>query len=165
MARDRSHRYVAECFWEGETGKGYERYERSHRVVVPPAETALHLSSDPAFRGDPKLINPEQLLVAAASSCQLLSFLAVAARAGFDIRRYEDKAEGEMPEGDRPIRLTRIQLRPRIELGAGPTEASVREAVQRAHEECYIANSLKTEITVETEDADGRGVSDNEEIS
>lgn len=149
MAQHRAHLYRAECFWEGETGQGYARYMRQHRVVVPPAESALLLSSDPAFRGDPKLMNPEQLLVASASSCQLLSFLAIAARAGLDVRRYQDSAEGEMPEDDLPVRITRIRLRPRIELVSGPTEARVREAVQQAHEECYIANSLKTEVLVE----------------
>jgi len=62
-----------------------------------------------------------QLEVLAAASCQLLSFLAVAARARLDVVAYEDDAEGVMPEGDHPVRLTRIVLRPRIVLAAGPT--------------------------------------------
>src|SRR5215216_2588436 len=136
--RHNVHHYSATCIWRGETGQGYEKYARAHRVLVPPAEASLELSSDPAFRGDPKLLNPEQLLVAAASSCQLLSFLALAARAGLDVRSYEDQAEGEMPEDKKPIRISRIRLRPQIELVRGPSEASVRDLVRRAHEECYI---------------------------
>jgi organic hydroperoxide reductase OsmC/OhrA len=149
VAKHKVHRYAANCTWEGQTGLGYEKYVRAHRVAVPPAEAALNLSSDPGFRGDAKLINPEQLVVAAASSCQLLSFLAVAARAGVDVRRYDDEAEGEMPEAADPIRITRIRLRPRIEVNRGPSEAKVRDVVRLAHDECYIASSLKTEVNVE----------------
>ena len=115
-----------------------------------PAAQSLTLSSDPAFLGDPTLLNPEQLLLLAAASCQLLSFLAVAARARLDILSYEDEAEADMPEDDRPVRLTFIRLRPRIMLKPGNADESrVRQLVQLAHHECYIANSLKTEITVE----------------
>jgi organic hydroperoxide reductase OsmC/OhrA len=149
MTKQKVHHYAANCTWEGQTGLGYEKYVRAHRVAVPPAEATLNLSSDPGFRGDAKLINPEQLVVAAASSCQLLSFLAVAARAGLDVRRYDDQAEGEMPEAEDPIRITRIRLRPRIEVSRGPSEAKVRDAVRQAHDECYIASSLKTEVSVE----------------
>lgn len=149
MSKHKTHHYEAACSWEGETGSGYATYSRAHQVVVEPSKSTLSLSSDPAFRGDASRINPEQLLVAAAASCQLLSFLAVAARAGMDVRRYQDSAAGEMPEAELPIRITRITLRPRIELCSGPTEARVRQAVQQAHEECYIASSLKTEVSVE----------------
>jgi len=95
--------------------------------------------------------NPEQLVVLAAASCQLLSFLSVAARARLDVVAYEDDAEGVMPEGDHPVRLTRIVLRPRIVLAAGPTEQRVRHLVDVAHRECYIANSLHTDIDVQAQ--------------
>ena len=144
------HRYRACCAWQGSTGVGYELYTREHTASAPPADAALTLSSDPAFRGDPARLNPEQLLVLAAASCQLLSFLAVAARARLDVVSYEDDAEAEMPQGDRPICITTIRLRPRIVLAGGQAdEARVRRLVDLAHRECYIANSLKTEITVE----------------
>ena len=144
------HRYRARCSWLGSTGVGYEQYGREHHASAPPAAPELTLSSDPAFRGDPSHLNPEQLLVLAAASCQLLSFLAVAARARLDVVAYEDDAEGVMPEYDRPIRLTAIRLRPHIVLKPGRAdEARVRQLVQLAHHECYIANSLKTEVTVD----------------
>ena len=110
------------------------------------------ISADPAFRGDASRMNPEQLLVMAAASCQLLSFLAVAARARLDVVSYEDEATAEMPEADKPVRIVSIRLRPRIVLaggGAQGSEARVRQLVEIAHRECYIANSLKTEISVE----------------
>jgi organic hydroperoxide reductase OsmC/OhrA len=144
-----THRYTVRCSWSGSTALGYDAYGRTHRAEVPPAAGALTLSSDPHFRGDPSLLNPEQLLVLAAASCQLLSFLAVAARARVDVVGYSDEGEGEMPEGDAPMRITRIRLRPRIALGAPADEAKVRRLVEVAHKECFIANSLRTEVTVE----------------
>ena len=143
------HRYTTSCTWQGSTAAGYDAYERSHEAKAPPAPATLQLSSDPAFRGDPALLNPEQLLVLAASSCQLLSFLAVAARARIDVIEYRDDAEGEMPEDDPPMRITRITLRPQIVVWEDVSEARVRHLVEVAHRECFIANSLTTEVVVE----------------
>ena len=92
------------------------------RAQVAPVATTLDLSGDPAFRGDGTRLNPEQLLVLAASSCQLLSFLAVAARARIDVIAYHDDAIGEMPEDDHPVRITRITLRPRITVRGDVTD-------------------------------------------
>ena len=144
-----THHYRVRTAWSGSTGAGYEAYDRAHQASSPPSPAALELSSDPAFRGDPTLLNPEQLLVLAASSCQLLSFLAVAARARIDVVGYEDEGEGFMPEDDPPARLTRIVLRPRIRVVAGPTEERVRHLVDVGHRECFIANSLTTDVVVE----------------
>jgi organic hydroperoxide reductase OsmC/OhrA len=145
----RVHRYTALCAWQGSTAAGYEAYERTHEAKAPPAPATLQLSSDPAFRGDPALLNPEQLLVLAAASCQLLSFLAVAARARIDVIEYRDNAEGEMPEDNPPMRITRITLRPRINIRGDVDEARIRHLVDVAHRECFIANSLKTEVVIE----------------
>jgi organic hydroperoxide reductase OsmC/OhrA len=120
-------------------------------VTVPPAEAALTLSGDPAFRGDGRLLNPEQLLLVAASSCQMLSFIAIAARARFDVVSYTDEAEARMPEDDLPVRITAITLRPRIVVRGPVDEARVRRYVGLAHDECYIANSVRSEITIEAE--------------
>ena len=144
------HRYRARCAWQGSTGVGYQDYGRTHAASTPPAEGALALSGDPAFLGAGTRMNPEQLLVLAAASCQLLSFLAVAARARLDVVSYEDDAEAEMPEANHPVRITQIRLHPQIVLRRGRAdETRVRQLVDLAHRECYIANSLKTEITVE----------------
>jgi organic hydroperoxide reductase OsmC/OhrA len=128
---------------------GYEAYDRSHEASAPPAEATLTLSSDPAFRGDSALLDPEQLIVMAASSCQLLSFLAVAARARIDVVDYQDNAEAEMPEDDQPMRITRITLRPRITVRGDMSDERIRHLVDVAHRECFITNSLKTDVVVE----------------
>lgn len=151
MADEHVHRYQARTSWTGSTGVGYDAYDRRHRGEAPPAGAVLDLASDPAFRGDPTLLNPEQLVVLAASSCQLLSFLAVAARARIDVRSYDDDADAEMPDADRPVRLTTITLRPRVVVGPGPTIERVEHLLDVAHRECFIANSLRTEIALEPE--------------
>ncbi|WP_214364251.1 OsmC family protein [Pseudonocardia sp. H11422] len=143
------HHYRAHCSWSGSTAEGYRRYDRTHAAGAAPADAGLTLSSDSAFGGDPALLNPEQLVVLAAASCQLLSFLAVAARARLDVREYRDDAEATMPEAARPVRLAEIVLRPRIVLAAGPTPDRVRHLVEVAHRECFIANSLATPVRVE----------------
>jgi organic hydroperoxide reductase OsmC/OhrA len=143
-----THQYRSRCSWAGSTAVGYDSYSREHVVECPPAGPELTLSSDPAFRGDPALLNPEQLFLAAAMSCQLLSFLAVAARARIDVRSYEDHAEAEMPEHDKPMRISAIRLRPHILVAAGTDEEKVHKLVALAHEHCFIASSVTSEIDV-----------------
>ncbi len=138
-----THRYSAHLSWAGSTGAGYESYDRTHTI------DGVAMSADPAFRGDPSLPNPEQLLLAAAASCQLLSFLAVAARARIDVLGYTDEASAVMPEDDPPTRITSIVLRPRIRVRAGPSEDRVRHLVEVAHRECFIANSLRSSIAID----------------
>ena len=144
----RTHRYSARCHWSGSTGAGYEAYDRAHQAWAPPAAGVLRLSADPAFRGDPDLLNPEQLVLVAASSCQLLSFLAVAARARVEVLGYADQAQAVMAEDDRPTRLSSIVLNPSIWVVPGTSEERVRHLVEVAHHECYVANSLRTEVLV-----------------
>jgi organic hydroperoxide reductase OsmC/OhrA len=95
------------------------------------------------------LLNPEQLLLLAASSCQLLSFLETAARARIDVVAYRDDAQAFMPEHDKPLRVTRITLRPHIVVAGDVKEERVRHCVDLAHEGCFIANSIKSEISIE----------------
>jgi len=147
--RGRVHHYRARCTWSGSTAAGYEHYRRSHLATSPPASATLELSSDPAFFGEAELLNPEQLVVLAASSCQLLSFLALCARARVDVVAYEDDAEAEMAEGEPPIRLSEIRLRPRIHVAPGTSHERVERLVELAHRECYVANSLATPVLVE----------------
>ena len=146
-----SHEHVYETAlrWQGSTGAGYEAYDRAHEIALPPGEGRLDASSDQAFRGDPGRTNPEQLFLAAASSCQMLSFLAIAARSGVDVLAYKDRATAVMPEDRRPVWITAITLRPRIVVAAGTNLDRVRRIVEKGHEECYIANSVRTEITIE----------------
>ena len=143
-----THRYRAACAWSGTTAVGYDDYERTHTLSCPPAGVELTMSGDPAFLGDADLLNPEQLLLASAASCQLLSFLAVAARARIDVLAYEDAAEADMPEGETPVRITEIRLRPRITVASGTDAARVHKLVALAHEECFVASSLNSAMDI-----------------
>lgn len=143
------HHYRVRCAWEGSTAAGYDSYDRGHTATAAPAIDALPMSADPAFLGDPAAVNPEQLLVLAASSCQLLSFLAVAARARIDVVAYADDAEAVMPEDDPPVRITTIVLRPAISVRGAVDEDRLRHLCAVAHRECFIANSLTSEVLVE----------------
>lgn len=141
------HRYAARLRWSGSTAVGYDHYPRAHEVVVE--GDLLPMSSDPHFGGDPASRNPEQLLVMAASSCQLLSFLAVAARARLDVLAYDDDALGRMTEGDGPAWVESIELRPRIVLAPGSRTDRLQRLVEIAHRECFIARSLRSGMKIE----------------
>ena len=134
--------------WDGSTGAGYRAYPRAHTATAPPADVSLRLSADPHFRGDAELLNPEQLVVLAASSCQLLSFLSLAARKHLDVVRYTDDATGHLSEDLRGARIERVELRPVIHVAPGTDEDLVLRLVEQAHHECYIANSLNSTISI-----------------
>lgn len=142
------HRYEARSRWTGSTGAGWEAYDRVHSVSAPPAEAELTVTTGEA-KGDPRRLNPEQLLVMAASSCQLLWFLHLAAKARIDVVEYEDHAEAEMPEDDEPVRIARITLRPRIVVTSDTPRERVARLCALAHERCYIANSLSSEVALD----------------
>jgi organic hydroperoxide reductase OsmC/OhrA len=140
--------HQARLEWDGSTGEGYRSYPRAHTGVAPPAEAELRLSADPHFRGDAALLNPEQLVVLAASSCQLLAFLSLAARRHLDVVRYTDDATGHLSADLRRARIERIELAPVIHVAAGTDEALALALVEQAHADCYIANSLNSTVTI-----------------
>jgi organic hydroperoxide reductase OsmC/OhrA len=142
------HRYEASIHWGGSTGGGWDAYAREHQAKAPPAEPELTLTTGESH-GDPAHLNPEQLVVMAASSCQMLWFLHLAAKARVDVIDYRDEATGEMPETREPMSLKRITLRPRITVSPGTDSDRVLRLVERAHDHCYVANSLRSEVVIE----------------
>jgi len=146
-----THRYRARCEWSGSTAGGWDSYDRTHTAVTPPSTQRLTLTTGDGRVGNPDHMNPEQLLVASASSCQLLWFLHLAAVARIDVLEYVDEAEAVMPEDDPPLRITSITLRPRVVVRSGPSPSRVERLIELAHRECYIANSLKGELVIEPE--------------
>ena len=144
-----SHRYETRLNWSGSTGLGWDGYDRVHGATAPPAEQEIRLTTGESH-GDPSILNPEQLLVMSASSCQMLTFLHLAAKARIDVVAYEDEATGVMPLDDEPLRITEITLRPRITVAGDASEERVHKLVHTAHEHCFIANSLNSAMTIET---------------
>lgn len=143
-----TQRYETTLRWTGSTGLGWERYGREHGVTAPPAEQEVRLTTGEGH-GDASILNPEQLVVMAASSCQLLWFLHLASKARIDVVEYVDEALGLMPEDRAPVHITEVTLRPRITIAGEASEERVRKLVHTAHEHCFIANSLRSEMTIE----------------
>lgn len=151
MATD--HRYAATTRWAGSTKNGYAEYSRNHHTHTTPATTDLPVTADTPFGGDPGIHNPEQLLLIAASSCQMLSFLALAARKGIDVRHYTDDATAVMPKAGVDTKITHITLSPRITVAAvpdrtPPADDELHHYVQQAHHGCFIANTLNCDMTI-----------------
>ena len=143
----REHRYSINVRWTGNTGKGtadYRSYQRDHEINVLGKPLILG-SADPKFRGDPHRYNPEELLVSALSTCHMLWFLHLCADAGIVVVSYEDRAEGTMEESiERGGRFVRVTLRPHVRVTGSAEQAEALH--QRAHELCYIANSVNFPI-------------------
>lgn len=105
----------------------------------------------PVPMSDPFGVDPEEALIASASSCHMLWFLSLAQAEGIDVAAYRDDAEGMMGRlAPGKIGLTRIILRPQIDFAGSPPDAATLDRLHhQAHERCFIANSLKSEIVVE----------------
>ncbi|WP_020653722.1 OsmC family protein [Massilia niastensis] len=131
-----------------------QRYSRAHAwsfdggLQVPASSSPL---SVPVPMSDPAAVDPEEALVAAASSCHMLFFLSIAAQRGFVVDSYDDRALGLLDQdaGGRAA-LVRIELRPAIVFGGErrPEAADIAQIHHLAHEKCYVANSLKAEVVV-----------------
>jgi organic hydroperoxide reductase OsmC/OhrA len=138
------HRYPAKLVWTGAAQgptSSYEAYSREYTIELA-GKPPLRGTADPAFRGDPRLHNPEEFLVIALSSCHMLSFLALAARRRVLVVGYEDDAIGTMALKDGRVRFTDVLLRPRVTLAPGSDGVVVPAINAKAHELCFIANSV-----------------------
>ncbi len=148
----REHRFLLRLDWEGNRGSGtsaYAAYGREHRLAAP-GKPDIAGSSDPAFRGDAARWNPEELLVASVAACHQLWYLHLAAEAGIAVLAYHDAPEGTMVEDAKGSgRFTRVVLRPTVTIRAGDDAARAQALHERAHEMCFIANSVNFEVGCE----------------
>ena len=129
----------------------YDTYNRAHEVAFKGGDIVLPASSAPDFKGDAERVDPEEAFVAALSSCHMLTFLAVCAKKRITVERYVDAAEGFLEKGpDGKMWMTRVVLHPSVTFAAGqtPDAAVLQELHHKAHEGCFIANSVKTDVQV-----------------
>jgi len=149
--------YTAKVTWKSESPEAFAKnqYSRAHEWsfdggITVPASSSVHAVRLP-FSVE-EAVDPEEALVAAASSCHLLSFLWVVSKRGFVVDSYEDNAVGEMTKNEQGKEwISRITLDPQIVWGEKkPTAAELAEMHHEAHEVCYIANSIKSEVVVKT---------------
>lgn len=145
--------YTAEVIWSrGDQNFIDNKYSRRHLLrfdggVEVPGSSSPHVVPAPWSAAD--AVDPEEAFVASLSSCHMLWFLSLAARQGFVVDRYRDNAEGVMARNPRgKLFVSRVTLRPDASFSGNPIpSAGEIEALHRqAHEECFIANSVKTEV-------------------
>ena len=97
-------------------------------------------------------VDPEEAFVASISSCHMLTYLFLAYQRGFQVDSYQDVATGEMAKNEKGVPwVSSVVLRPKIAYSGDkiPSEAEVAELHHQSHEQCFIANSIKTQVTVE----------------
>ena len=146
--------YTADVAWRCEGDFATRRYSRGHTLsfdgglTVPGTAGPANVSPRYAVEG---ALDPEQAFTASISACHMLWFLDIAARAGFVVESYADKAEGTLAEGPsgKPV-MTRVLLRPQVVFTGErlPSPDELTALHHKAHEECFIANSVKTEIVI-----------------
>jgi len=150
------HRYEAKISWSRNGEKFIDnRYSRAHQwsfdggIKIPASASPLVVRAPLSVA---EAVDPEEALVAAASSCHMLSFLFLAAKQEFVVESYVDEAFGVMDKNEKgKFAFSRITLRPKIQFSPErpPSPAELEALHHAAHEECYIANSIKCEVVVE----------------
>lgn len=128
----------------------YEEYPRDHEVRYENG-LVVEASSAPDFGGDENRIDPEESFVASLVSCHMLTFLAVCSTKGLTVDSYEDAAVGTLEKsGEGRMMMTRVDLHPKVVFAPGVAvdDQQLAKLHERAHRGCFIANSVKTEVTV-----------------
>ncbi len=149
--------YSAQLAWQRQPQEAFtdKHYSRRHSLRFDGgAEVAgsSAVSSVPLPHSDPSAVDPEEMFIASLSSCHLLWFLALAAQAGFVVDRYDDEAVGTLAKDARcRVAMTVVTLRPRVAFsGTRQPSAAEHQALHHAaHERCYIANSVLTDVRCE----------------
>ena len=148
--------YIAEISWHRD-GQDFlsNRYSRRHLLRFDGGIEVVGSSSPhviPLPYSDASAIDPEETFVASLSSCHMLWFLSIAAKRKFCVDAYTDNAKGVMDKNaDGKMAMTIVTLRPKVTFSGEklPTQAQVEELHHQAHDECFIANSVKTEVRCE----------------
>ena len=125
----------------------YEAYPRNHTLSFKDGQESIIASASPPYRGDAGKADPEDMLVAALSSCHMLSFLAIAAKKKLTVQSYEDDAVGFLENDGGKLWMTRVILRPKVAIDTDA--ATLAQIHHLAHEACFIASSVKTDVKVE----------------
>jgi organic hydroperoxide reductase OsmC/OhrA len=150
----RQHAYAATVTWTGNLGtgtSGYRAYSRDHEIAAG-GKPVIAGSSDPLFGGDSSRYSPEDLLVASLAQCHMLWYLHLCADAGIVVTAYTDSAEGTMAESDDGSgRFTEVMLRPKVAVQSQEMAGAARGLHDRAHQLCFIANSVNFPVRVEPE--------------
>ena len=129
----------------------YKTYDRSHLWKFE-GGTIIHASAAPDYLGKSELVNPEEAFAASLASCHMLTFLAIASMKKYMVASYEDNAVAILGKNEKlKVAVTTVYLRPNIIFKGEniPDKTTIDEMHHRAHQECFISNSVLTEIIVE----------------
>lgn len=140
-----AHSYPLTLTW---TGNSLDSTYNRNATVSNPGKHPLSVSSAPEYLGDPARWNPEDLLGSALSTCHMLTFLALCAKAKVEVVGYEDHAEAILDTVEKVTRVTQIHLRPVIRVTRGTSMAKVTELFEKAHKYCFVANSITCEAVM-----------------
>lgn len=147
-----AHEYRATTTWRRTSSEfTYDAYNRAHTVKFGGGEE-VPWSAAPEFKGEADRVNPEEAYVAALSTCHMLTFLALASRKRFTVDAYIDEAVGRMERtAEGKYWIARVVLRPRVTFSGvrQPTTEELSELHHAAHENCFVANSVKSEVVVD----------------
>jgi organic hydroperoxide reductase OsmC/OhrA len=150
----KQHTYQIRVEWTGNDGEGtktYRGYRRDHTIAAE-GKAPIPGSSDPAFRGDRARYNPEELLVAALSSCHMLAYLHLCAVNHVNVVEYRDAATGTMRENaDGSGEFVQVVLRPAVKVSAESDREKALELHHEAHKLCFIARSVNFPVEVDAE--------------
>lgn len=136
----------------GDRGFAYKEYSRDHGWTFPRSGEALKASAAVKYLGSEDRVDPEEAFVASLASCHLLTFLAVASMSGYVVDTYEDEPVGVLEAGpDKRLWLSKVTLRPRAVFSGAklPSPEQLQALHEKAHKECFLANSVKTEVVWE----------------
>jgi len=146
-------RYQVRLSWKRETEDfSYDSYSREHTVEFE-GGTKVRASAAPDYQGDATCVNPEEAFAASLASCHMLTFLAIAARKRFVVDSYEDEAVAVMEKNDQgKMAVTQVILRPRIVFSGDPqpNAGQLEQLHESAHSNCFIANSVRTDVVIES---------------
>jgi len=120
--------------------------EQRKGVISCAGKPDIQVATPPEFKGHEGIWSPEDLFVASANICVMMTFLAVAERAGLAFRSYESSAEGRLELVDGKFQFTEIILKPVITLPPGGDAAKAKELIEKAEANCLISNSMKARV-------------------
>lgn len=159
----KEHIYKAKTKWTGNLGtgtSGYTAYSRAHEIsgCCGGGKDVILASADPVYRGDASRYNPEELVVAAISGCHMLWYLHLCADAGVVVVDYQDEASGILTETDDGNgKFTEVTINPRVTVTSKSDAELARTLHHKAHEFCFIANSMNFPVNFEPEILVGKG--------
>ena len=151
--------YQVSLKWESDSEDfSYKKYTRTHEWTFG-GGTRVKASAAPEYLGKTELVNPEEAFAASLASCHLLTFLAIASYKNFQVESYNDEITAVVAKNENhKLAVTKVILRPKVKFNGdkSPEKAELKKMHDKAHEECFISNSVSTEVVIDLEDAAGQ---------